>query len=208
MLITCPNCNTTYNVPSSAEHPDQKVRCLKCGHIWDPAAEILDPLLIDFALLENDNPEPEPEQEMPMPAFQNFFQEPEKDDTAFLKWLKPLYFISLFCIASSIYLFFFQPPKRTPVTLQTVSYELKQKDYKTYLFLQAAAFNNTDQEIQPQSFTVHFTDEHDKTLTTTTLDSPVAVLPPRSVENVNIQIERPPAQTAKVILTLSKMKVR
>ena len=206
MLITCPNCNTTYNVPSISEHPDQKVRCVKCGHIWEPAAEILDPLLIDLALHTDKNPEQE--QDKPIPIFHDFFKEPEKEKTTFLKWIRPLYFTSLFCIAASVYLFFFQSPKRAPVTLQTLSYELMQKDYKTYLLLRTAAFNNTDHEIQPQAFTVHFTDENNKTLTTTTLNSPVAVLPPRGVEDVNIQIERPPAQTAKVILTLSKMKFR
>ena len=75
MLITCPKCRTTYNVPSLAHHPDQKVRCVKCGHVWEPASDIVDPFLIDFALTE---PIEKQEQAMPLPTFQDFFKEPEK----------------------------------------------------------------------------------------------------------------------------------
>ncbi|MBR1777534.1 MAG: zinc-ribbon domain-containing protein [Alphaproteobacteria bacterium] len=203
MLITCPKCRTTYNVPSLAHHPDQKVRCVKCGHVWEPASDIVDPFLIDFALTE---PIEKQEQAMPLPTFQDFFKEPEKKSGRFLKWLKPLYFISLFCIAASIYLFFFHPPKHMPVTLQTLSYEVVQEDYKTYLLLQAAAFNNTDQEIHPETFTVRFVDKNNRTLTTTTLESPVDVLPPHGVEKINIKIERPPSKTAKVFVMLTKMQ--
>ena len=93
-----------------------------------------------------------------------------------------------------------------PVTLQTLSYEVVQEDYKTYLLLQAAAFNNTDQEIHPETFTVRFVDKNNRTLTTTTLESPVDVLPPHGVEKINIKIERPPSKTAKVFVMLTKMQ--
>lgn len=202
MLITCPNCKTTYNVPSLMDHPEKKVRCAQCGNVWEPASDIIDPLLVDFELMK---PAPSEGRELPASAFQDLFKA-EKKENFFLKWLKPLYFISLFFIALSIYLFFFHTPKRASVTLQTISYEMVQKDYKTYLLLQAAAFNNTDKEIRPQTFSVRFVDEKDRTLTTTSVTSPLDVLPAHGVEKIDIQIERPPSKTAKVILTLTKMK--
>jgi len=205
MLITCPKCFTTYDVPAIDDHPEQKVRCIKCGHVWEPALDVIDPLSIDLPLEPSFGPQTP---DIPVPSFQDFFQEkePEKESTRFIGWLKPLYFISLVCIAVSIYLFFFHPEKHAPVTLQTLSYELTEKEYKTYLMLKAAAFNKTDQKIRPQTFTVRFVDEKNRTLTETTVASPVEVLPPRSVEEINIEIERPPSKTAKVILMLEKVK--
>lgn len=210
MLITCPNCGTNYDIPSSADNLDQKVRCVKCGHVWEPAADTFDPLSIDLSmfnpyLVENPDFNSEPEQDPPIPDFQKFFAKPVESKTDHFKWIRPLYFVSLFCIAASIYLFFFHPAKRSFVTLQSISYELKQEDYKTFLLLQAAAFNNTDKEIRPQTFEVRFADKNNHTLTTTTLDSPVEVLPANSVEKIDFKIERPPAKTEKVTLTLTKM---
>ena len=204
MLLTCPKCLTTYDVPSVAEKPDQKVRCLKCGHVWEPASEdILDPLAICLSL-----PQSAPvADDDPPPSFQDFFQPPPvKAEKEFLRWLKPLYFFSLFCITASIYLFFFHPTKHPPVTLQTISYELEEQDYKTFLVLKAVAFNNTDKDIRPQTFNVRFTDEKDRTLTTSDLESPVDVLHPRSIEEITLRIERPPSKTVKTFLTLSRME--
>lgn len=207
MLITCPNCRTTYNVPSLANQPEQKVRCVKCKHVWDLSSEAEDPFFITFAIDKlAEQPEQEPEQSLP--AFQEIFKESEKKDYRFLEWLKPLYFFSLFCIAASIYLFFFHPQKQIPVILQTASYELTQENDKTFLLLEAAAFNNTDEEILPETFTVRFVDKDDHTLSTTALESPVNVLPPHNVENINIKIERPPSNTAKVFITLTKTRSR
>ena len=50
MLITCPECKTTYNVPSIADNPEQRVRCAKCGRVWEPATEVIDMSLLDFSL--------------------------------------------------------------------------------------------------------------------------------------------------------------
>lgn len=200
MLITCPECKTTYNVPSIADNPEQRVRCAKCGRVWEPATEVIDMSLLDFSLEK----EAEKFSELSMPVFQNHFSFPEKKKRDFLKWLKPLYFFSLFCIAASIFLFFFHTPKRADVTLQPVSYEVIQENYKQYLSLQAAAYNNTDREIHPQAFTVRFADENGKTLTTLPLESPVETLPPRDVTKIDFKIERPPSKTASVILTLTE----
>ena len=201
MLITCPNCQTIYNIPLT-DDPEQKVRCVKCGHVWKTGIDNTDSALTDFSL----TPLPElKEQDPPVPAFQDFFKESEKNSDRFLKWLKPLYFISLFCIASSIYLFFFRAPMHAPVTLQTISYEIIQKDYKPYLILQAAAFNSTGKDIRPKTFTVRFADKNDRTLTTASLESPIDLLPAHGVEEIDFQIERPPSKTAKVVLTLTKM---
>ena len=202
MLITCPQCQTTYNIPLT-DNPEQKVRCVKCGHVWKPVAENTDPALMDFSLTEDSKSK---EQDIPIPSFHELFASPEKADNRFLKWLKPLYFISLFCIIASIYLFFFHQPTRAPVMLQTISSEIIQKDYKPYLILQAAAFNTTGKDIRPQTFTVRFTDKDDRTLTTTSLNSPIDLLPAHGVEQIDFQIERPPSKTAKVILTLTKMR--
>ncbi|MBO4643342.1 MAG: zinc-ribbon domain-containing protein [Alphaproteobacteria bacterium] len=201
MLITCPNCQTTYNIPAT-DDPGQKVRCVKCGHVWEPVVKDAD-FLTDFSLTEPPKSQ-EQEPDISIPSFQDFFQEPEKNGNRFLKWLKPLYFISLFCIVASIYLFFFRTPARAPVMLQTISYEIIQKDYKPYLILQAAAFNTTGKDIRPKTFSVRFVDEKDRTLTTTSLESPVEVLPAHGIEEIDFQIERPPSKTAKVILTLTK----
>ena len=203
MLLTCPKCFTTYNVPSAAEKPEQKVRCLKCGHVWEPALDVIDPLTIDLSLPKSPSHKII---EDPVPSFQDFFKEPEKKSNNLIRWLKPLYFFSLFCIAASIYLFFFQPAKHPPVTLQTISYELEELDYKTFLTLKAVAFNNTDAEIRPKIFNVRFTDEKDRTLTTADIESPVDVLPPRSIEEITLRIERPPSKTAQAVLTLSQME--
>ena len=210
MLITCPKCGTTYDIPPITDNPEQKVRCVKCAHVWEAAGDTFDPFSIDLSSLVPQLPESfgaslNSRQEAPVPNFQDFFTEPVNSKADYSKWIRPLYFISLFFIAISIYLFFFHPAKRAPVTLQTISYELKEKDYKTFLFLQAAAFNNTDKEIRPQAFTVLFADKNNRTLTTTTIDSPIEVLKANSVEKIDIEIERPPAKTEKVILTLSKM---
>ncbi len=203
MLLTCPKCFTTYNVPSSAGKPEQKVRCLKCGHVWEPALDVIDPLMINLSLPQS------PSHKVvapPVPSFQDFFKEPEKKSNNLIRWLKPLYFFSLFCIAVSIYLFFFQPAKHPPVTLQTISYELEEQDYKTFLILKAVAFNNTDTAIRPKTFRIRFTDEKDQTLTTADIESPVTVLPARGIEEITLRIERPPSKTARAVLTLSRME--
>ena len=201
IMNTCPKCRTSYDVPIKEENPDQKVRCAKCSHVWQPALDVIDPLSIELPQFQTPAPE---EPDMPIPSFQNFFKEPEKEDTSFIKWLKPLYFFSLFCIAAAIYLFFFHPEKRAPVTLQTVSYELVEKDYKTYLSLKAAAFNNTDAAVKPKAFTARFMDENNRVLTTAAVSSPVETLPPRDVTEIHLLIERPPSKTAKVILILTE----
>lgn len=203
MLITCPKCNTSYEVPAVIDKPDQKVRCARCGHVWEPAADVIDPLSIDL-ILSNISAK---RKEEPAPAIPDFFAPlPEKKNEDFLKWLKPLYFISLFCIVASVYLFFFHPAKNSPVTLQSISYELEEQDYKTYLVLKAAAFNNTERSIRPQKFTVRFADEENRTLTVTDVESPVDILPPKSIEEVTVKIERPPSKTAKIIMTLTEME--
>ena len=202
MLITCPRCQTTYNIPLISDNPEQKVRCVKCGHVWELMTDGIDPILTDFSLAQESKPT---EQELPIPSFQDLFKEPENNNR-FLKWLRPLYFISLFCIAASIYLFFFHTPAHSPVTLQTISHEIIQKEYKPYLILQAAAFNNTGKNIRPEIFTVRFSDASGRVLTTVSLESPIDLLPAHSVEQIDFQIERPPAKTAKVVLTLTKMR--
>ena len=202
MLITCPNCQTTYNIPST-DNPEQKVRCVKCDHVWKIAFNGDDSVLADFSLTEDSKPK---EPDIPFPALHDIFKEPEKDITFLLKWLKPLYFVSLFCIAISIYLFFFHTPSRAPVTLQTVSHEILQNDYKPYLILQAAAFNNTKKDIRPELFTARFVDKNGRLLTTISLKSPIDRLPANGVEQIDFQIERPPSKTATVTLTLTKMR--
>ena len=204
MLITCPECKTTYNAPSIADNPEKKVRCAKCGRVWTPGAEAIDMSLLDFSLEKELEKEREKFPDFSANAFQNRFVSEEKKEIDYLKWLKPLYFFSLFCIAVSIFLFFFHLPKRADVTLQPVSYEMVQENYKQYLLLKTAAYNNTDDEIRPLTFTVRFKDENNNDLTVLTLDSPIEVLPPRDITKIDFKIERPPSQTASVTLTLTE----
>lgn len=209
MLITCPKCRTNYNVPSIADNPEQKVRCVKCGHVWKPAMDMVDPVFLNFSLIDKEVEEEQKALSASAPAFQEFFKEEteiKKDNLS--KWIYPLFFLSLFCIAASIYLFFFHIPERSAVTLQTISYEMAQQDYKKYLILQAAAFNNTDEDIRPEEFTVYFIDENDNTLTTAVLPSPIDVLPARGINQLKFQIERPPSKTVQAVLKLTKMQTQ
>ena len=215
MLITCPQCLTNYDVPLVFEETGQKVRCVKCGCVWEIDNGNVEPETEDLPDFDSDiitsdiNPRPEiNEQDIPFPTFQDFFNPPEKKEVSFLKWIRPLYFISLFCIAASIYLFFFRSPVKAPVTLQTLAYETVQEEYKTYLVLQAAAFNNTNKDIVPETFSVRFLDENGRLLTTTTIPSPVPALPAESMEKIELKIERPPSQTAQATVTLIKFKTR
>lgn len=215
MLITCPQCLTNYDVPSVLEETGQKVKCVKCGCVWEIDDDAVEPEAEDLPGFADDtidfNPAPASEtgeSDIPMPSFQDFFKPQEKKEPAFLKWIRPLYFVSLFCIAASIYLFFFRSPVRAPVTLQTLAYESVQEEYKTYLALHAAAFNNTDREIVPETFSVRFSDEDGRLLTTTAVASPVPVLPARGMEKIDLKIERPPSQTARADVTLTKFKMR
>ena len=212
MLITCPQCLTNYDIPPALEETGQKVRCFKCGCVWEiddgtPLPEPEDQPGFDDDAAVFDPPPPE-EPDISLTAFQDFFKQPEKKDPSFLKWIRPLYFISLFCLAASIYLFFFRSPIRAAVSLQTLSYESVQEEYKTYLVLHAAAYNNTDKEITPQAFVVRFSDKDNRLLTTVELASPVSVLPANGMEKIDLKIERPPSQTARATVVLSKFTTR
>ncbi len=260
MLITCPQCLTTYDIPDAAREEGAQFRCMKCGCVWgidgdddapdpedSPETGATDPVAaaeerletendlkngIDLEKIENreefdfenagkgvrDIPDPflnvgenetgaDEIKTADIPVFSDDFFRPAKKAVkppAFLKWILPLYFVGLTAVAAGVYLFFFRAPQRPPVTMRSVAYETTQEEYKTYLLLRSAAFNNTDREIFPKTFSVRFSDENDRPLTTATVDSPVAVLPPHGMEKVEIKIERPPAKTAKAVVTLEK----
>lgn len=217
MLITCPQCLTNYDVPLVLEETGQKVKCAKCGCVWEIDNGNIEPEPEDLPEFNQEedlsfDPLPAPEIEDPdlssLSAFQDFLKQPEKKTPSFLKWIRPLYFLSLLFIAASIYLFFFHPAIKAPVTLQTLAYQTVEKDYKTYLVLRTAAYNNTDREIVPKTFTVRFSDQDDRLLTTTAVVSPVDVLPAKSMEKIDLEIERPPSQTAKAVVTLTKFETR
>lgn len=215
MLITCPQCKTQYNVPLASETTGQKVKCVKCGCIWETdgkatffETENLPDFVNETISFNAHTDSGNEEDDIPMPTFQDFFKPPEKKEPDFLKWIRPLYFTALFCIAASIYLFFFRSPVLAPVTLQTMAYEFVQEEYKTYLLLQAAAFNNTDREIVPETFTVRFSDEDGRLLTTTAVVSPVSVLTAGGTEKIDLKIERPPSKTAQATVTLTKFTTR
>jgi predicted Zn finger-like uncharacterized protein len=40
MLILCPSCNATYDVPGERMKPGGKVRCARCGAEWVPLPEV------------------------------------------------------------------------------------------------------------------------------------------------------------------------
>lgn len=225
MLITCPQCGTEYNVPDSLKETGLPVRCARCGNVWEtgtaePAPESApepapesDPAP-DFETDDADfflrPPAPAPvieESDIPLTAFQDFLKQPEKKKTSVARWIKPLYSATLFFVAAAVYLFFFHAAARAPVTLQTLAHETAREDYKTFLVLKTAAFNNTDRDIVPETFSVRFSDDGGRTLTTVAVASPVAVLKARGTERVDLKIERPPAKTAKATVTLTKYKM-
>lgn len=265
MLITCPQCLTTYDIPDAAREENAQFRCVKCGCVWGIDDDVVAPAPedapdtgkidrvaiaeehletqndlkngIDLEKIESreefdfenagkgikdipffssdfedgfQNVEDKSEKETgDIPVFNDDFFQPAKKivkPPAFLKWILPLYFVSLTAVAVAVYLFFFRAPLRPPVTMRSIAYETTQEEYKTYLLLRSAMFNNTDKEIFPKTFSVRFSDENDRLLTTATVDSPVAVLPPHGMEKVEIKIERPPAKTAKAVVTLNKYK--
>ena len=302
MLITCPQCHTKYNVPFSLENPEQKVKCVKCGCIWNtsgqtitgeydidikgnnqhvllkekisaqqteknsttsfspsqaplnaipdegnrgnpftpsqtPLDAIPDEGNIDsqftnknlasdqiplqeenfYTLMQNeakDSSSPEEKSDTPVndefdldpQSLQNFFSIPVKKEPFFLKWIKPLYFLSLLFIATSIYLFFFQKPLRAPVTLQAISHEFVQKKYKDYLVLKAIAFNNTDKNIYPQTFYIQFKDNDNHTITSVEVPSPVNVLPAHGMDKIEIQIEHLPVQSGRIVMSLKDFR--
>lgn len=228
MLITCPQCGTEYNVPDSLKETGLPVRCARCGNVWETGTAEPEPLpesapqpepdpspdfetdaagACDFFLQP---PAPAPvidESDIPLTAFQDFLKQPEKKKTSVAVWIRPLYFATLFFIAAAVYLFFFHAAARAPVTLQTLTHETAREDYKTFLILKTAAFNNTDRDIAPETFSVRFSDDDGRTLTTVAVASPVAVLKARGTERVDLKIERPPAKTAKATVTLTKYKM-
>lgn len=56
MIITCPSCSTRYSLPQDKIKPGgQKVRCAKCGTVWQQAQEEVEPLA------------PPPEEQVPAP---------------------------------------------------------------------------------------------------------------------------------------------
>ncbi len=229
MLITCPQCGTEYNVPDSLKETGLPVRCARCGNVWETGTAEPEPLpesapqpepdsASDFAADDTAGdgdfflqpPAPAPvidESDIPLTAFQDFLKQPEKKKTSVAVWIRPLYFATLFFIAAAVYLFFFHAAARAPVTLQTLTHETAREDYKTFLILKTAAFNNTDRDIAPETFSVRFSDDDGRTLTTVAVASPVAVLKARGTERVDLKIERPPAKTAKATVTLTKYKM-
>ena len=56
MLITCPSCNSEYNVPSELP-PGRMVKCAKCQSKWAPVPALAPPV-----------PEPPPKPELPIEA--------------------------------------------------------------------------------------------------------------------------------------------
>ena len=138
MLITCPQCLTNYDVPFVLEETGQKVKCAKCGCVWEidngnvkPEPENLPNLdeNADFGFEFLPRPEIKEPNPASLTAFQDFLKQSEKKSPVFLKWIRPLYFLSLLFIAASIYLFFFHPAIKSPVTLQTLAYQSVEKDY-------------------------------------------------------------------------------
>ena len=170
-----------------------------------------------YTLMQNeakDSSSPEEKSDIPVndefdldpQSLQNFFSIPVKKEPFFLKWIKPLYFLSLLFIATSIYLFFFQKPLRAPVTLQAISHEFVQKKYKDYLVLKAIAFNNTDKNIYPQTFYIQFKDNDNHTITSVEVPSPVNVLPAHGMDKIEIQIEHLPVQSGRIVMSLKNFR--
>ena len=43
MLITCPQCLTTYDIPDAAREEGAQFRCVKCGCVWGIDGDAPDP---------------------------------------------------------------------------------------------------------------------------------------------------------------------
>jgi predicted Zn finger-like uncharacterized protein len=62
MILTCPQCATRYQTDASLfAPPGRKVKCAKCGHVWQQAAPAPEPEL--DAAIEEPAPQPQPAHE-------------------------------------------------------------------------------------------------------------------------------------------------
>lgn len=223
MLFTCPHCHTVYDAPVSFPGP-KKLRCAKCNSVWEawenmtdgsssePFGEITDAgelpeinLDLERPVFTHETEEETADESIPFPEFQEIFVPPEKKFSAG-GLIRPLYFIGIFCVIVSIYLFFFHPSGKIPVTVQTLNYEFVEEDFKTFLVLEAVVFNKSDKEIVLKNLTVRFLDGKGRELTSTEVLSPVNAVAPESSEKISLKIERPPSQAAKAVIVFEQNK--
>lgn len=221
MLFTCPHCHTVYDAPVSFPGP-KKLRCAKCSGVWEAWGDMTEhPSAEPFGKMTDIDEMPEinldlerpgfmrepdetaADENIPFPEFQEAFVPPEKKFSA-EGLIRPLYFIGIFCIIVSIYLFFFHPVAKTPVSVQTLSYEFAEKDFKTFLVLEAVVFNRSDKEVPLKNLTVRFLDGRGRELTSTEIPSPVNTVAAGSSEKISLKIERPPSQAAKAVVSFEQ----
>jgi predicted Zn finger-like uncharacterized protein len=78
MLIVCPACETTYDVPEQVLAPGRPLRCARCRSEWCPLPAAPPPASDDwvFRAPEPPPPEPEPEPDEKLPFFERLPPEP------------------------------------------------------------------------------------------------------------------------------------
>lgn len=224
MFFTCPKCNTVYDVPADRADNARKLRCSVCGHRWESEIDIPDseeteieesqkqqeqqelpPPPDDFSFDDENEPLPRfpdpPEPEPDFSSFKPIFQEPEKQSTA-VKWIRPLYFFSMLCLAVGIYTFFFHTPNKFPLVFQSLSPEYTEKDYQTSLFLNAVIHNESAGSVTVNSFKVIFYDEKGKEITVSELPAQDQIFEAGEIKPVRLEVGRPPAKAAKAVLEI------
>lgn len=221
MLFTCPHCHTVYDAPVSFPGP-KKLRCAKCNGVWEawedmtetpssePFGDISDAdelpeinLDLERPVFTRETDEKTADENIPFPEFQEIFHPPEKKFSAD-GLIRPLYFLGIFCVIVSIYLFFFHPSGKIPVTVQTLGYEFVEEDFKTFLVLDAVVFNKSDRDVPLGNLTVRFLDARGRELTATEMPSPIDAVGAESSEKISLKIERPPSEAAKAVIVFDR----
>lgn len=150
---------------------------------------------------------PSEETELPedfkIPEFKEPFTPVDYPDKTFWQeWSKPLFFLSLLCIAGAVWLTFFHKVKTIPMAFKTVTYEFIEKDYKKFLIINASLENQSPDYAYPRRFKVVFYSSNGRLLADRAAPSPLGALPPGETGSFELRFERPPAQAAKAELVL------
>ncbi len=124
------------------------------------------------------------------------------DKTFWQEWSKPLFFLTLLCIAGVVWLTFFHSVKSVPMAFKTVTYEFIERDYKKFLIINASLENKSEKFAYPRRFKVVFYSSNGRRLSDRASPSPLGMLPPKETGNFELRLERPPAQAAKAELIL------
>lgn len=126
------------------------------------------------------------------------------DKNGWEEWSKTLFILTLACIGAAIWLFFFHPIRKIPLAFHSVSYEFIEQNYKKFLTIKASLRNDSDKFAYPRKFKVVFYSPNGRQLADRTVESPLSVLAAGQTGELEIRLERPPAQASKAELILDE----